>query len=59
MPARLDRPATKRDLRIYDEDWLFIAPLCATGNITPSEWVRDLVHRAANAKRRELGLPET
>lgn len=56
MPARLDRPATLKDIRLYDEDIGFLAPVLAARNITLNEYVRDLVHRACNAKRVELGM---
>lgn len=57
MPARLSLPATKRDIRLYDADVEFLAPLLDQANVTLNEYVRDLLHRAANVKRRELGLP--
>lgn len=59
MPARLDRPASKRDIRLYDEDVEFLGPYLERHNSNLNEFARELVHRAANAKRRELGLPET
>lgn len=59
MAARLDRPASKRDIRLFDEDVDFLTPYLERHNSTLNEFVRGLTHRAANAKRKELGLPET
>lgn len=58
MPAALPAPSSKHDIRLYDSDVTLLAPLLANRNSTLNEFVRDLVHRAANSKRRELGLPQ-
>lgn len=56
MPARLDHPASKHDIRLFDDDVAFLSGYLARHNSTLNEFVRDLVHRAANEKRRALGL---
>lgn len=56
MPARLDPPAHKHDIRLFDEDAEFLTGYLARHNSTLNEFVRDLVHRAAVEKRRALGL---
>lgn len=59
MPARLDRPATLKDIRLYDEDLAFLHPILTARNVKLNEFVRDLVHQSCNARRRALGIKET
>lgn len=60
MPAPLDRPSVKKDIRLYTEDVAFLEPILRNpkNNTTLNEYVRSLVHNAANAQRKKLGLPE-
>lgn len=60
MPAALDRPSVKKDIRLFTEDVAFLTSLLSTpaNNTTLNEWVRTLVHNAANRERKKLGLPE-
>jgi len=56
MPAKLEAPAEKTDIRLFTADKEFMEPLLRGRNSSINEFVRDLFHRAANIKRQELGI---
>jgi hypothetical protein len=56
MPAKLEQEAIKIDTRYYRADVEFLRPYLADRNSTVTEIARDLFHRYANEKRRQLGI---
>jgi hypothetical protein len=56
MPAPLDIPWRKVNLRLRDDDMTFIEGLCTLrgGSLTPTEFIRDLVHREVQAQKRRM-----
>lgn len=56
MPAPLPFPTVVRDTRIWRDDAEFLDHYLAARNMTLTELMRELTHRYANAKRKQLGL---
>ncbi len=57
MPAPLPYPFRKTDIRLWESDVIFLEPYLRDRNSTVTDVVRDLLHRYANEKRKQLGLP--
>lgn len=59
MPAPLEHKTRVFDARIRCDDLAFLADYCPGHNIKVTEFIREAVHAAANAKRVTLGLRPT
>lgn len=54
MPARLDRPTTRVNIRLFTEDYDFLTQLCAGTTETPTSLIRHIAELYVRRQQAEM-----
>ncbi|WCD44125.1 hypothetical protein Kuura_047 [Caulobacter phage Kuura] len=58
MPAALDLPPVRKEIRLYEEDVAFLEAYLPRHNVKLTIFIRDLVHAQVKALKTKMGVAQ-